>query len=303
MTCSLFRVSVLSGLVLFSLGTAALANNPAGGGATDLSRIASPPGGAAAAAIGRPIKMKAMLGVKLSPQTQTVQVGQPASFSVNLTAISITAPIALLGKTNAGRVIQFSPNPVQPGGTAIATLPASDSEFAGTYSLSVQASDGNTVADSDPATLTLTDPPCGSEPPKLIMTFPKVGFAPMIGNKAGAATFRVRIVNQGGRLPPSPTLRIMGLGSSCQYGHCLQGPGKPGAQVPSDNDFAGRGGCARLVFEADVPGQSLIPVTDCGVGSQMSKVISGNGYIPGVAGGGIAGTPTTITCAQMTNTP
>lgn len=303
MSFGVFRSCVLTSLVIVGIGGDGWANNPQVVTPSDLSRIARPPAAAANPVIGKPIAMKTMLGVKLDPQSQTVRVDQPAVYTVNIAAISVSSPIALSGTTSSGRVLQFSPNPVQPGAKAQLTLPVSDSDGSGTYTVSVHASAGDVAADSAPAALVLTDPPCGSEPPKLVMTFPKVTFSPMVGNKAGPATFHVRVVNQGGRLPPNPTLRIMGIGSNCQNGHCLQGPGKPGANVPSDNDFAGRGGCARLVYEGDVPGQSLIPATDCGVGSTMSKVINGSGYIPGLIGGGLAGVATTVTCAQMTKTP
>lgn len=216
-------------------------------------------------AVGKPIGIAPMLSLTVAPESQTVAVGDPATYTIKVNAVGITAPAALSVQMNPARPYTLTPNPVAPGATATLVFPTAPTDAIGSVPFAVSASSGAHNSTRS-ATLTLTDPPCGTGPVSLSWAITGLSFQFMTGppQTPGVATVRMQLMNTGGRInQTTPKVRVFTVGFNCQYGNCILGPVPPGSPNPGMMTFDGRGGCARLVWSGEVPARSLIPKSSC----------------------------------------
>lgn len=251
-------------------------------------------------AVGRPIAMPRQLAVKLLPANHSGLVGEPVSYTVQVTQTGPAEPVSLLPMSSTGRAATLSPAtlPAAASGSTTLTLtpvPGQD-EQPGSYGVQVQAQAGG-VSATGIATLALNDPQCGSGPPSLSLSLGPVRWSFKQANgQPGPATVKLSIKNSGGRLPSPVTLRIFRVGSNCQYGSCINGPLLPSGQV-STLEVTMRGGCARTLYDAVVPAQSTIGTSYCQPGAGKQTVSAQVQVVgaPELQGGA----PAAIDCANL----
>lgn len=217
----------------------------------------------------RPIAIPARISVQIVPPQKTVIIGEPAVLTVQVSSVGLSAPIVLTAQTSSKRTVTLVPPQVQPGGNVTATLtlnPAAD-EQPGTHTVTVQATAGGVTAQSPPATLNFADPECGSGPPSLSFSLPGAMWRFQVAKDPAPASVKLRLVNSGGRLPTPVTLRIHNIGSDCRNGNCIRGPLLPSGSVGM-MDIPLRGGCARTLFDGEIPATSSVLPINCRPGSK-----------------------------------
>lgn len=73
---------------------------------------------------------------------------------------------------------------------------------------------------------------------------------------------------------PSPLLmRVFRVGSECRYGSCINGPLLPNGTV-SALEVPLRGGCARTLYDADIPATSSVAPMVCRPGNSFTMGVN-----------------------------
>ena len=247
---------------------------------------------------GVPIALPAQLAVQIVPAQHTATVGLPAVLKVQVSPVALTAPIVLTAQTSSGRTVTITPPQLDASNrTAQLTLAPAVGEQPGSYTVQVQATAGSISATSPPATLTLADPECGNGPPVLSQSVTAAQWFFQSGKTPGKAAVHLRVENSGGRLPTPVTLRVFRVGSVCTYGNCINGPVSSTGAV-GGTEITLRGGCARVLLDADIPAISTVDPVSCRPGNSTKLSVSAQVQI--VAGPELkAGPPLILGCETV----